>query len=134
MRPDLHQPRPSPAAVPGLRRIAIGDDPGFFRRQVRDSKGAVNRALKSILIGLAALLFLGLGASVGIFQYVQSASGQARIQQQLSRALRMPLTFKTASLSAGSFRISGLTVHDGDTARLEAPTICGRYRLWPLLR
>lgn len=100
----------------------------------RDSGSAGKRFFRAALILLAVLLVLGLGVIVGLHQYLRSAGGQARLQKELSRALRMPITFKEASLSGSHFRISELTIRDRDTTRIEVAAIYARYRPWPLLR
>jgi hypothetical protein len=96
--------------------------------------GAVKKLSKAILITLSVMLTLGIIAVVGANLYVQSAGVQARLQEEMSKALRMPLTVTNTSLTPWSgLRITGITIPHAGTNLLEAASFRARYRLWPLL-
>src|SRR4029453_1264898 len=64
-----------------------------------------------------------------------SPGTQARIQAELSRALRLPLIITNTSVTPWSdFRINGITVPAEQGNFLEASSFSARYRLLPLLR
>ena len=94
----------------------------------------VKKVSKAILIGLAVLAALGVALVVGLNLYIQSPGSQARIQEELSKALRLPLKLTNISVSPfGSLRITGITVPNGESNFLEAASFHARYRLLPLL-
>jgi hypothetical protein len=94
----------------------------------------VKKVSKAILIGLAALIVLVLALLVGLNLYVQSPGAQARIQEELSKALHMPLKLTNTSVSPWSdLRIAGITIPDGEANFLEAKAFTASYRLLPLL-
>jgi type II secretion system protein N len=72
---------------------------------------------------------------VAVNLYVQSPGTQARIQEEISRALRIPIDITNASVTPwGGLRIAGITV-PGDTGNfLEASSFSAKYRILPLLR
>jgi type II secretion system protein N len=82
------------------------------------------------LIGLAALLLLALNL------YLQSPGTQARIQRELSEALKLPLVITNTTITPWSdLRINGITVPGENGANfLEAASFSARYKLIPLLR
>lgn len=95
----------------------------------------MNRLTKIILSTLAALVTLAVLVIVGVNLYIQSPGTQARIQAALSKALRVPVTFTTTSVSmAGQLKIVGITIPDGDRKFLEASAFTAHYRLGALLR
>jgi type II secretion system protein N len=96
---------------------------------------AVNRFSKAILIALGSLAALVVIAMVCVNLYLQSPGVQARIQAELSRVLRMPLTITSTSFTPWSdLRISGITIRDGETDLLNAASLRARYRFAPLLQ
>lgn len=95
---------------------------------------AVKKVSKVILIGLAVMLALGVMLVVGLNLYVQSPGAQARLQEELSKALRLPLKLTNMSVTPwGDLRITGLTIPNGDANFLEAASFSAKYRLLPLL-
>ncbi|MDB6154469.1 MAG: hypothetical protein JWL90_2922 [Chthoniobacteraceae bacterium] len=96
----------------------------------------MNRISKAILIALAGLAAIVVVLIIAINLYVQSPGTQARIQEELSKALKLPLTITNSSLSPWSdLRINGITIpsSSGDNF-LEASSFSARYRLLPFLR
>jgi type II secretion system protein N len=94
----------------------------------------VKKVSKAILIGLAVLLALGTIMLVGLNLYVQSPGAQARIQEELSKALHLPLKLTNTSVTPWSdLRITGITIPNGGANFLEASAFTARYRLLPLL-
>ncbi len=88
-----------------------------------------------ILCTLAALVTLVVLVVVAANLYIQSPGTQARIQAGIAKALRMPVTFASTSISmAGQLKIVGIAVRDGERNFLEASAFMARYRLGPLLR
>ncbi len=89
---------------------------------------------KAILLALAALLVLVVFGLVCVNLYIQSPRAQEQIQEQLSRALRMPLKITNTSLSPWSgLCITGITIPNGDATFLEAGSFAADYRVLPLL-
>jgi type II secretion system protein N len=96
---------------------------------------AVKKVSKAILIGLAVLVALVVALLVGLNLYIQSPGAQARIQEELSKSLRLPLKITNTSVSPWSdLRITGISIPNGDANFLEATSFTARYRLLPLLQ
>ena len=88
---------------------------------------------KAILIACAAVALLAVVAFFGVNLYIQSPGTQARIQEQLSDALRMPLRITNTSLTPWSdLKITGITIPNGTVNFLDASAFNARYRLSPL--
>ena len=96
---------------------------------------AVKKVSKAILFGLAVLVALGVVLVVALNLYIQSPGSQARIQEELSKALRLPLRLTTVSVSPfGGLRITGITIPNGGANFLEAASFNAHYRFMPLLQ
>ncbi len=95
----------------------------------------MNRLSKAILIALALLLAVAAVLLLSLNLYVQSPGTQARIQEELSKALKLPLVITNTSLTPWSdLRINGISV-PGETGNfLEAASFSARYRLPSLFR
>ena len=94
----------------------------------------MKKVSKAILIGLAVVVALVAALLVGLNLYVQSPGAQARIQEELSKALRLPLKITNTSVSPWSdLRITGISIPGGEANFLEATSFTARYRLLPLL-
>jgi hypothetical protein len=95
----------------------------------------VKKVSKAILIGLAILVALGVAIVVGLNLYIQSPGSQARIQEELSKSLRLPLKLTNVSVSPfGNLHITGITIPNGGANFLEATSFNAHYRLLPLLQ
>lgn len=95
----------------------------------------VNRLSKVILSTLAALVTLAVLVIVGANLYIQSPGTQARIQAGISKALRVPVTFTSTSISmAGQLKVVDIAIPDGERKFLEASAFTAHYRLGALLR
>ncbi|MDQ3623497.1 MAG: hypothetical protein M3463_13580, partial [Verrucomicrobiota bacterium] len=95
----------------------------------------MNRLSKAILIILGAAGVAVVTVLVGLNLYVQSPGAQARIEEELSRALRVPLRITNITLTLwGDLRINGITVPAEEGNFLEAASFGAHYRLLPLLR
>ena len=89
---------------------------------------------KAILLALGALLVLVVFGLFCVNLYIQSPRTQEQIQEQLGRALRMPLKITNTSLSPWSgLRVTGISIPNGDTTFLEAGSFAADYRMLPLL-
>lgn len=105
----------------------------FFQRSGATLCG-VKKVSKAILIGLAVLAALGVALVVSLNLYIQSPGSQARIQEELSKSLRLPLKLTNVSVSPfGSLRITGITIPNGGANFLDAASFNARYRWLPLL-
>ena len=94
----------------------------------------MKKVSKAILIALGVLLALGTLLIVGLNLYVQSPGSQARIQEELSKALRLPIKLTNTSVTPWSdLRITGISIPNGGANFLEAASFTARYRLLPLL-
>jgi len=95
--------------------------------------GAVKKLSKAILIALAVIVTLGVAAVFGVNLYIQSPGVQAMIQQEISRALRMPLQITNSSVSPwGDLSITGITIPNGGSNLLEATAFRARYHVLPV--
>ncbi len=89
---------------------------------------------KAILIALGVIVALILAAVFSVNLYIQSPGVQAMIQEEISRALRLPLRITNSSVSPwGDLRITGITIPNGESNLLEASAFHARYRILPLL-
>lgn len=71
---------------------------------------------------------------MGLNLYIQSPGSQARIQEELSKSLRLPLKLTNTSVTPWSdLKITGISVPNGDANFLEASSFTASYRLLPLL-
>jgi uncharacterized protein involved in outer membrane biogenesis len=104
-------------------------------RESRVTLGAVNRVSKVILIAVGSLSLLAVGTVVAINLYVQSPATQARIEEEISRALRIPMEITNASLTPwGGLKVTGITVPGEAANFLEASSFSARYNALPLLK
>lgn len=95
----------------------------------------MNRPTRILLGTLAILVTLAALVIVGANLYIQSPGTQARIQAGLSKALRMPVTFRSTSISmAGRLKVLDIVIPDGERRFLEAAAFTAHYRLGALLR
>jgi hypothetical protein len=91
-----------------------------------------------ILVVLGALIALGVVLLVGVNLYVQSQGAQAKIQQELSRSLGVPLTIRSMSVTPwGGLELSRITIPQTSTGVgpkyfLEATTFQLRVRFLSL--
>jgi uncharacterized protein involved in outer membrane biogenesis len=101
----------------------------------------VNRVSKAILILLATTGSIGGMLMVGANLYLQSPGTQARIQEELAKALKLPLKITSTAVSPwGSIRVHGISVPSEDSASpnsapfLEARSLSAHYRYLPLIK
>jgi type II secretion system protein N len=81
---------------------------------------------------LAVLLFVGVWI---LNRWLKSPELHARVERELSLALKLPLKFQTLSLSAfGGLRAEGVTVPDRGRNFFEATTFSAKNDFWSLLR
>lgn len=89
---------------------------------------------KAILIGVASLIGLAVVLLLALNLYVQSPGTQARIQRELSEALKLPLVITNTTITPWSdLRINGISVPAENGNFLEATSFTARYKLLPLL-
>ena len=89
------------------------------------------------MIALGALIGLGAVVLLGVNLYVQSQGAQAKIQQELSRSLGVPLKIRSMSVTPwGGLELSGITIPQtipvGPKDFLEARTFRLRVRFLSL--
>ena len=90
---------------------------------------------KAILIGFAAFVAVAVLLLLALNLYIQSPATQARIQEELSHALHLPLVITNTSLSPWSeLRINGIAVPAEKGNFLEATGFSARYKVLPLFR
>jgi AsmA-like C-terminal region len=90
-----------------------------------------------VVIALGALIGLGAMVLLGVNLYVQSQGAQAKIQQELSRSLRVPLKIRSMSVTPwGGLELSGITIPQTSSAGpkhfLQAKTFRLRVRFLSL--
>src|SRR5215470_7966152 len=96
------------------------------------------RKLRRLLvIALGALIGVGAVVLLGVNLYVQSQGAQAKIQQELSRSLGVPLKIRSMSVTPwGGLELSGITIPQtlsvGPKDFLEARTFRLRIRFLSL--
>ena len=93
----------------------------------------MQKLLRLILVVLGALIALAAILLVGVNLYVQSQGAQAKIQQELSRSLGVPLKIRSMSVTPwGGLELSGITIPQtssvGSKHFLEAKTFQLRVR------
>ncbi len=86
-----------------------------------------------MVIALGALIALGVVLLLGVNLYVQSQGAQAKIQQELTRTLGVPLKIRSMSVTPwGGLELSGITIPQtspvGPKCFLEAKTFRLRVR------
>src|ERR1700756_5077008 len=63
------------------------------------------------MIAVGALIGLAVVVLIGVNLYVQSQGAQAKIQQELSRSLGVPLKIRSTSVTPwGGLELSGITI------------------------
>src|SRR5215472_7803180 len=90
-----------------------------------------------MILALGALIALAAGLLLGVNMYVQSQGAQAKIQQELSRSLGVPLKIRSMSVTPwGGLELSGITIPQsasvGPKHFLEARTFRLRVRFLSL--
>lgn len=95
----------------------------------------MKRLSKAILLIAAGLLGTGVAGLLGLKFYLESDSTQARIQDQLGKALKVPLTIGRSRVSLwGGLSLENIRVPGAGGAFLEAPSCSAHYRLLPLFQ
>jgi hypothetical protein len=97
----------------------------------------VQKLRRLAVIALGALIGLGAVILLGVNLYVQSQGAQAKIQQELSRSLGVPLRIRSMSVTPwGGLELSGITIPQtipvGSKHFLEARTFQLRVRFFSL--
>jgi len=97
----------------------------------------VQKLRRLVVIALGALIGLGAVILLGVNLYVQSQGAQAKIQQELSRSLGVPLRIRSMSVTPwGGLELSGITIPQtapvGPKHFLEARTFRLRIRFLSL--
>jgi hypothetical protein len=97
----------------------------------------VQKLRRLAVIALGALIGLGAVVLLGVNLYVQSQGAQAKIQQELSRSLGVPLKIRSMSVTPwGGLELSGITIPQtvpvGPKDFLEARTFRLRIRFLSL--
>jgi hypothetical protein len=97
----------------------------------------VQKLRRLAVIALGALIGLGAVVLLGVNLYVQSQGAQAKIQQELSRSLGVPLKIRSMSVTPwGGLELSGITIPQtvavGPKHFLEARTFRLRVRFLSL--
>jgi hypothetical protein len=97
----------------------------------------VQKLRRLAVIALGALIGLGAVVLLGVNLYVQSQGAQAKIQQELSRSLGVPLKIRSMSVTPwGGLELSGITIPQtvsvGPKDFLEARTFRLRVRFLSL--
>ena len=97
----------------------------------------VRKLRQLVVIALGALIALGAVLLLGVNLYVQSQGAQAKIQQELTHSLGVPLKIRSMSVTPwGGLELSGITIAQtasaGQKHFLEAKTFRLRVRLLSL--
>jgi AsmA-like C-terminal region/AsmA family len=97
----------------------------------------VRKLRQLVVIALGALIALGAVLLLGVNLYVQSQGAQAKIQQELTRSLGVPLKIRSMSVTPwGGLELSGITIAQtssvGPKPFLEAKTFRLRVRFLSL--
>lgn len=93
----------------------------------------VKRLVKVLLITavvVVALLFAGVAY---LNRWIKSPETHAHVESELSKAVKLPLKFKTLTLSVwGGLKAEGVTVPDQKGDFFHAPSFTAKHRLWSL--
>lgn len=94
----------------------------------------MRRLARVFLIAAAVLAVLGLGALWYLDRWLKSPETKALVEQELRKALKMPLTFQALDISPwGGVRAEGVSIQDGGTQFFESSSFVAKHRITPLL-
>jgi type II secretion system protein N len=93
------------------------------------------RRFARILIIVAAVLAAALiGGMWYLNRWLKSPETHAHVERELSKALKMPLKFRSLTLSLwGGLHAEGVSVQDGGTQFFDSTSFSARHRIGPLL-
>ena len=94
----------------------------------------MKRLFRILLISFAVVMaVLGVGLWF-LSRWLQSPETAALVEQELSKAIKMPLKFRSLNMSLwGGLRADGVAVQDGGTQFLESSKLMASHRLFPLV-
>jgi type II secretion system protein N len=95
----------------------------------------VKRLLKILIVTIVVLVAAAFGGVWYLNRWLKSPETHARVERELSRALKLPLKFRSLEISLlGGLRAEGITVPDAGYNFFEVASFSAKHRLLPLLR
>jgi type II secretion system protein N len=95
----------------------------------------VKRLLKILIITIVVLVVAAFGGVWYLNRWLKSPETHAHVERELSKALKLPLKFKSLELSLlGGLRAEGVTVPDDGYNFFEVSSFSAKHRLLPLIR
>lgn len=94
----------------------------------------MKRIVKAILITAGVVVILAVAAVFGLNMYAQSPEARARLQDQISHALGVPVEITNIAVGWGGAKISGVRIPSEGHPLLEADSFSADYALLPLLQ
>jgi type II secretion system protein N len=93
----------------------------------------VKRLLRIILLSTALLALLFAGGVWYLSRWLEAPETHALVERELSKALKMPLTFHGLHLSVwGGARADAVYIQDGGTRLFESNSFVAKHRILPL--
>ena len=94
----------------------------------------MKRLIRILVISAAVLAVLLAGGMWYLNRWLTSPETRALVEKELSKALKMPLTFQALDISVwGGVHAEGISVQDGGTRFFESSSFTAKHRLTPLL-
>ena len=93
----------------------------------------MKRLARILLIAAAVLAVVLLGGWWYLSSWLRSPETRALVEQELSKALKMPLKFNSLEISPwGGVRAEGVSIQDGGTQFFESTSFTATHRIAPL--
>ena len=93
----------------------------------------MKRLVRILLITAAVVAVLLAGGIWYLSRWLKSPETRALVEKELSKALKMPLTFQSLDISVwGGVRAEGVSIQDGGTQFFESSSFVAKHRLAPL--
>ncbi len=93
----------------------------------------MKRLVRILLISAAVLAILFACGAWYLTRWLKSPETRALVEKELSKALKMPLTFQALDISVlGGVRADGISIQDGGTQFFESTSFVAKHKLAPL--
>ena len=93
----------------------------------------MKRLVRILVITAAVFAVLLAGATWYLTHWLKSPETRALVERELSKVLKMPLTFQALEISVlGGVRADGISIQDGGTQFFESTSFVAKHRLAPL--
>jgi type II secretion system protein N len=94
----------------------------------------VRRLARILVIAAAVLAAVLIGGMWYLNRWLKSPETHAHVERELSKALKMPLKFRSLTISLwGGLHAEGVSVQDGGTQFFDSTSFSAKHRIGPLL-